>query len=95
MKIVESLEEPGLLIDGVTEAVKHEIKKQEGGLLWTMIAPMAVSLIAPMAFSVIQPVVSSLINAVTEKRQEGGLLSLLALSLIMKALRQDGAYKSR
>ena len=37
IKIVESLEKSGLLIDGVSEIVKHEIKKHEGGLLPAMI----------------------------------------------------------
>ena len=31
IKIIKSLEDSGVLIDGVTETVKHEIKKQEGG----------------------------------------------------------------
>ena len=31
IKIVESLENSGLLIDGTNETVKHEIKKQQGG----------------------------------------------------------------
>ena len=43
--IVKSLEESGLLVDGATETVKHEIKKQQGGLLDTMMAPMVASLI--------------------------------------------------
>ena len=30
INIVKSLEKSGLLIDGATETVKHEIKKQEG-----------------------------------------------------------------
>ena len=30
MKIITSLEDSGVLIDGVTETVKHEIKKEEG-----------------------------------------------------------------
>ena len=33
------------LIDGATETVKHEIKKQERGFLGAMITPMADSLI--------------------------------------------------
>ena len=30
MKIIKSLEDSGVLIGGVTELIKHEIKKQEG-----------------------------------------------------------------
>ena len=44
IKILESLEKSGLLIDW---AVKLETKKQEGGLLCTIMAPMAAWLIAP------------------------------------------------
>ena len=60
VKIVESLKNSGLLIDGATKAVKHEMKKQECGFLVAMIAPMVASLIAPMAFSLMQSVDSSL-----------------------------------
>ena len=56
-----------------------------------MMAPMAASLIASMVSSLIEPVASSLINAITGKgvmragkRQEGGILLLLALLLMMK-----------
>ena len=67
IKIVESIGKSDLLIDGATEAVKHEIKKQDSGFLGAMMTPMAASLIAPMASSLIQPVASSLINAITGK----------------------------
>ena len=64
IKIIESLEKSGLLIDDVTERVKHKKKKkkkkknQEVGFLGAMMAPMAASLIAPMASSLIQPMAS-------------------------------------
>ena len=48
IKIVESLGKSDLLIDGATETVKHEIKK-ERGFLGAMMAPVAASFIAPMA----------------------------------------------
>ena len=55
-----------------------------------MVVPMAASLIAPMTSSLIQPVASSLINAIagkgvmrSEKEQQGGFLSILALPLMM------------
>ena len=41
-------------------------KKQEGGFLPAMMAPMAASLIAPMAFSLIQPIA---IDSITGKGQ--------------------------
>ena len=74
IKIVESLEKLGLLTNGATEIVKHEIKEQQGGFRGAMIAPMTAS------------VASSLINATTGKGQEGGFLLLLALPLIMKVI---------
>ena len=55
------LEDSNLLTDGATEAVKHEMKKQKGGFLSVMMAPMAASLIVPMASSLIQPVASSML----------------------------------
>ena len=33
IKIIKSLEDSGVLIDGVTETVKHELKKHEGQFL--------------------------------------------------------------
>ena len=66
IKIVESLENY-LLIDGASETVKYEIKKQQGGFLPAMMAPMAASLIALMNSSLIQPIASLLINSITGK----------------------------
>ena len=83
IKIVQSLEKSGLLIDGASETVKHEIKKKEGGFLGTMMAPMAISLIIPVVSSLIEPVASLLINTITGKGQKSGFL---ALPLIMKVL---------
>ena len=79
IKIVESLEKSSL-IDGATETVKHEIKKQTRS--W--ISWVAASLVALMVSSMMKPVGFSLINAITEKGQEGGFLPLLALVLMMK-----------
>ena len=31
LKIVKSLEDSGILLDGITETVKNEVKKQKGG----------------------------------------------------------------
>ena len=86
IKMVESLEKSGLLIDGASKTVKHEIKKQKYRFLPAMMALMAASFIAPMASSLMQPITSSLINSITAKGQEGGFLPLLALPLIMKVL---------
>ena len=67
IKIVESLEKSGLLIDGPSETVKYQIKKQKGGFLHAMMATMVASLIAPMTSSLIQPTASLLINSLTER----------------------------
>ena len=49
IKIIKSLEDSGVLI--VAETLKNEIKKQEGGFLG--------ALLAPLAASTVQPVISS------------------------------------
>ena len=38
VKIIKSLEDSFVLIDEVTKAVKHEIKKQEGGFHGALLA---------------------------------------------------------
>ena len=43
IKVIKSLEDSGVLIDGVTETVKHEIKKQEGRFLGALLSPLAAS----------------------------------------------------
>ena len=95
IKIVQSLEKSGLLINRATETMKYEIKRQAGRFLWAMMAlmatKMAVSLIATVASSLIKPVTSLLLNAISGKEvmragkgQEGGFLPLLALPQIWK-----------
>ena len=59
-KIIKSLEAPGVLIDGVTETVKREIKKQEGGFLGALLASLAASLV--------QPVISSVVKGISGRR---------------------------
>ena len=41
IKIINSLEDSRVLINGVTETVKHEIKKQESRLLEALLADLA------------------------------------------------------
>ena len=43
-----------VLINGATETVKHEIKKQEGGFLGALLAPLAASLVQPVIPSVLK-----------------------------------------
>ena len=54
IKIIKSLQDSGALIDGVTETVKHEIKRQEGRFLGVLLAPLAASLVQPVSSSVVK-----------------------------------------
>ena len=47
-RIIKSLENSGVLTDGVSETVKHEIKKQEGGLLGMFLATLGASMLGNM-----------------------------------------------
>ena len=51
IKSVKSLEDSGVFIGGVTETVKDEIKKQDGGFLGTLLAPLAISLVQLVIYS--------------------------------------------
>ena len=57
IKVIKSLEDSVALIDGVTETVKDEIKKQESGF------PGA--LLAPSATSIVQPVISTVVKGIS------------------------------
>ena len=59
VKIIKSSEDSGVLMDVVTETVKHEIKKQKHGFLGALLAPLASSLV--------QPVVSSVVKGISGK----------------------------
>ena len=48
IKIIKSLEDSGVLIDGVAETIKDEIKRQEGGFLGVLLAPLVASLVQPV-----------------------------------------------
>ena len=48
IKIIKWLEDLGVL----TEAVKHEIKKQEGGFLGVLLAPSPALLVQPVIYAV-------------------------------------------
>ena len=82
-----------LLNDSATETVKHELKKQKGRFLGSMMVPMAASLIRCIVFSVIWPMASLLMNAISGKRvikagkgQWDEILLLIALALMIKAM---------
>ena len=51
LKIIKSSEG---LEDGVTEAVKDEIKKQERGFLGALLVPLPASLVEPVISSVVK-----------------------------------------
>ena len=53
IKIIKSLDDSGVLIDGVTETVKYEIKKQ-GEFLGALLASLAASLVKPVIFSILK-----------------------------------------
>ena len=59
IKIMISLEDSSVLIDGITQIVKHEIKSQE---CWFLLA-----LLAPLIASVVQPVISSVVKGISGK----------------------------
>ena len=52
-KITKSLEDLSVLIERVTESVKNETKKQEGGFLGALLAVLAASLVQPATSSVV------------------------------------------
>ena len=57
IKIIKPLEDlVGVFIDGVTETVKNEIKKQEDRFLGVLLAPLAVSLVQPVISSVVKDI---------------------------------------
>ena len=60
IKVIKSLEDSGVLIDGVSEVVKHETKKQEGKFLG--------ALLAPLTASIVQPVISSVVKGISGTR---------------------------
>ena len=47
IKITKSSQDSSLLVDGVTETVKHEIDKQEGIFLGALLALLAASIVEP------------------------------------------------
>ena len=60
LKPQTSIEDSNVLIDGITETVKYEIKKQEGALLPALLVSLAASLV--------QPVISSVVKGVSRRR---------------------------
>ena len=51
MKIVNSLEDSGLLLQGVSEAIQNEAKEQKGGFLSLLLGTLGASLLRSMLTS--------------------------------------------
>ena len=45
IEIVKSLEDPGLLLKGITETVQNEVKEQKGGFLSMLLGTLGASLL--------------------------------------------------
>ena len=54
IEIIESLEDSNVSIDGISETVKHEIRKKEGGILVALLTSLATSLVQLMISSVVK-----------------------------------------
>ena len=48
LKIVKSLEDSGILLDGITKTVENEVKKQNGGFLSMLLGTLGASLLGNM-----------------------------------------------
>ena len=59
IEIIKSLKDSSVLVDGVTETLKHEIKKEEDGFLRAFLALIATSLV--------QPVISLEVKVISER----------------------------
>ena len=53
IKIIKSLEDLSVLVDGVSEKTKHE-RKQQGEFLGALLAPLNASLVQPVISSVVK-----------------------------------------
>ena len=75
IKIIKSLEDSGVLIHGVNETVKVEMKKQEGGFLGALLALLSSSLV--------QPVVKDISGRGLRKARGGYMDKIFLLSSIL------------
>ena len=48
LKIVKSLEDSGILLNGITETVKNEVKEQKGGFLSVLLGTFGASLLGDL-----------------------------------------------
>ena len=57
IKIIKSLQDLRVLIDRVTETVKHEVKKQGGEFLGALLAPFGASLVQQVISLVVKGII--------------------------------------
>ena len=69
IRIIKSLENSSLLIHGVTETVKNEMKKQEGEGLASLMVFMTASLIVPVPSSLLGGIFGNGHNKTENKRK--------------------------
>ena len=48
LKILKSLKDSGILLDGITETVKDEVKEQKGGFLSMLLGTLGASLLGDL-----------------------------------------------
>ena len=48
LKIVKSLEDSGILLNGITEIIKNEVKEQKGGFLSMLLGTLGASLLGDL-----------------------------------------------
>ena len=48
LKLVKALEDSGILLDGITEKVKNEVKEQKGGFLLMLLGTLGASLLGDL-----------------------------------------------
>ena len=48
LKILKSLKDSGILLDGITETVKNEVKEQKGGFLSMLLGTLGASLLGDL-----------------------------------------------
>ena len=48
LKIVKSLEDSGILVDGITETVKNEVKEKKGVFLLMLLGTLGASLLGDL-----------------------------------------------
>ena len=48
LKIVKSLEDSGILVDGITETVKNEVKEKKGVFLLMLLVTLGASLLGDL-----------------------------------------------